>query len=73
VYSGKELTLIGKNPNLGPGTDAQQSSMSHSASQYGVSLALGGVAADTVAIVNRSMNAAQQTHFAPAMACTVSC
>ncbi|CAG9229903.1 hypothetical protein PSAB6_50283 [Paraburkholderia sabiae] len=62
VYAGKDLTLIGKNLNLDPGTDAQQSSMSHSASQYGVSLALGGVAGDTVATVNRSMNAAQQTH-----------
>jgi filamentous hemagglutinin len=60
LSAGKDLTLMGKNLNLDPGTDAQQSSMSQSASQYGVTLALGGVAGDTLASVNRSMTAASQ-------------
>jgi filamentous hemagglutinin len=58
LSTGKDLTLIGKNLNLDPGTDTQQSRMSQRASQYGVTLALGGVAGDTVAAVNRNMSAA---------------
>ncbi|WP_421377165.1 hemagglutinin repeat-containing protein [Paraburkholderia sp. DD10] len=58
LAAGKDLTLIGRNLNLDPGTDAQQSSMSQSASQYGVTVALGGVAGDTAAAVNRSMTQA---------------
>ncbi|WP_246641537.1 hemagglutinin repeat-containing protein [Paraburkholderia edwinii] len=58
LYAGQDLTLIGKNLNLDPGTDAQQSSMSQSASQFGVTFALGGVAGDTAATVNRSLNQA---------------
>ncbi|MFM0358986.1 hemagglutinin repeat-containing protein [Paraburkholderia nemoris] len=64
LTAGKDLTLIGQNLNLDPGTDAQQSSMSQSASQYGVTLALGGVAGDTMAAVNRSMTQASHANDA---------
>ncbi|CAG9257945.1 tRNA nuclease CdiA-2 [Burkholderia diffusa] len=55
LSAGKDLTLIGKNLNLDPGTDATQSSMSQSSSQFGVSLALGGAVGNAVAAVNQSM------------------
>lgn len=55
VSAGKDLTLIGKDLNLDPGNDATQSSMSQSASQFGVTLALGGVAGNAVATVNQAM------------------
>ncbi|MEX3922020.1 hemagglutinin repeat-containing protein [Paraburkholderia sp. BR10872] len=54
LSAGKDLTLIGKNLNLDPGADAQQSSMSQSASQFGVTLALGGAAGNAVAAVNQA-------------------
>ncbi|WP_133649778.1 hemagglutinin repeat-containing protein [Paraburkholderia flava] len=56
--AGKDLTLIGKNVNLDPGTDATQSSESQSSSQFGVTLALGGAVGNAVATVNQSMNSA---------------
>ncbi|AET91688.1 filamentous hemagglutinin family outer membrane protein [Burkholderia sp. YI23] len=62
LTASKDLTLIGRNVNLDAGADATQSQMSQSMSQYGVTFALGGVAGDTVATVNRSMTAASQTH-----------
>lgn len=55
LSAGKDLTLIGKNLNLDPGTDATQSSMSQSSSQFGVSLALGGAVGNAVTAVNQSM------------------
>ena len=55
LSAGKDLTLIGRNLNLDPGTDATQSSMSQSSSQFGVSLALGGAVGNAVAAVNQSM------------------
>ncbi len=55
IGSAKDLTLIGKNLNLDPGTDATQSSMSQDSSQFGVTLALGGAAGNAVAAVNQSM------------------
>ncbi|WP_261313705.1 hemagglutinin repeat-containing protein [Burkholderia ambifaria] len=55
LSAGKDLTLIGKNLNLDPGTDATQSSMSQSSSQFGVSLALGGAVGNAAAAVNQSM------------------
>ena len=55
LSAGKDLTLIGKDLNLDPGNDATQSSMSQSASQFGVTLALGGVAGNAVATVNQAM------------------
>ena len=55
LSAGKDLTLIGKNLNLDPGTDATQSSMRQDSSQYGVSLALGGAIGNAVAAVNQSM------------------
>ncbi|CAB3716389.1 hemagglutinin repeat-containing protein [Paraburkholderia rhynchosiae] len=54
LSAGKDLTLVGKNVNLDPGADAQQSSMSQSASQYGVTLALGGAAGNAIAAVNQA-------------------
>ncbi|MFM0389617.1 hemagglutinin repeat-containing protein [Paraburkholderia dipogonis] len=54
LSAGKDLTLIGQNLNLDPGTDAQQSSMSQSASQYGVTLALGGAAGNAAAAINQA-------------------
>ena len=50
-----DLTLIGKNVNLDPGTDNQRSSMSQSASQYGVTVAVGGVAGSAVAALSQAM------------------
>ncbi|WMY10065.1 hemagglutinin repeat-containing protein [Paraburkholderia phenoliruptrix] len=54
LSAGKDLTLMGRNVNLDPGVDAQQSSMSQSASQYGVTLALGGAAGNAIAAVNQA-------------------
>lgn len=62
VTAGQDVTLIGKNLNLDPGQDATQSSMSQSASQYGVTLALGGVAGNAVATINQSMNQANHAN-----------
>jgi len=62
LAAASDLTIVGKNINLDAGTDAAQSHTTQSASQYGVTLALGGVAGDSVATVNRSMTAASQTH-----------
>ncbi|RKP44956.1 hemagglutinin repeat-containing protein [Trinickia fusca] len=62
VSAGQNLTLMGQNVTLDPGTDAQQMSMSQSASQYGTTLALGGLAGNTIATINQSLNQAQQTH-----------
>jgi filamentous hemagglutinin len=56
-----DLTLIGKNLNLDPGTDAVQNSASQSSSQYATSVALGGVAGNAVAMINQSMAHASQT------------
>ncbi|MFL9954606.1 hemagglutinin repeat-containing protein [Paraburkholderia nemoris] len=56
LSAGKDLTLIGKNVNLDPGTDATQSSASQSSSQFGVSLALGGAVGNAIATINQSMN-----------------
>ncbi len=55
LSAGKDLTLIGKNLNLDPGTDATQSRMSQDSSQFGVSVALGGAVGNAVAAVNQSM------------------
>ncbi|WEY39738.1 hemagglutinin repeat-containing protein [Paraburkholderia sp. SUR17] len=52
--AGKDLTLIGRNLNLDPGTDAMQSSMSQDSSQFGVSLALSGAAGNAVAAINQA-------------------
>ncbi|WP_197387260.1 hemagglutinin repeat-containing protein [Ralstonia pseudosolanacearum] len=62
VTAGKDLTLIGKNLNLDPGTDGTQSSAQQSASQYGVTLALGGVAGNAVATINQSIDNASRAH-----------
>ena len=55
LAAGGDLTLIGKNVNLDPGTDNQRSSMSQSASQYGVTVAVGGVAGSAVAALSQAM------------------
>ncbi|CAG9241132.1 tRNA nuclease CdiA-2 [Burkholderia diffusa] len=54
LSAAKDLTLIGKNLNLDPGTDATQSRMSQDSSQFGVSLALGGAVGNAVAQLNRT-------------------
>jgi filamentous hemagglutinin len=61
LAAGKDLTLIGKNLNLDPGSDAQQSSMSQSSSQFGVTLALSGAAGNAVAAANQSMGGGANT------------
>lgn len=55
LAAGKDLTLVGKNVNLLPGVDATQSSIDQTASQYGVTLALGGTVGNAVATVNQMM------------------
>ncbi|WP_319001439.1 hemagglutinin repeat-containing protein [Burkholderia sp. AU39826] len=54
LSSGKDLTLIGKNLNLDPGTDATQSRMSQDSSQFGVSVALGGAVGNAIAQANQA-------------------
>lgn len=54
LSAGKDLTLIGKNLNLDPGTDATQSRMSQDSSQFGVSVALGGAIGNAVAQANQA-------------------
>ncbi|MGZ2747200.1 hemagglutinin repeat-containing protein [Burkholderia stagnalis] len=54
LSAGKDLTLIGKNLNLDPGTDATQSRMSQDSSQFGVSLALGGAVGNAIAQANQA-------------------
>ncbi|HDR9171952.1 TPA: hemagglutinin repeat-containing protein, partial [Burkholderia vietnamiensis] len=54
LSAGKDLTLIGKNLNLDPGTDATQSRMSQDSSQFGVSVALGGAVGNAVAQANQA-------------------
>ncbi|KWO60428.1 filamentous hemagglutinin [Burkholderia territorii] len=55
LSAGKDLTLIGKNLNLDPGTDATQSRMSQDSSQFGVSLALGGAVGNAIAQANQAL------------------
>ena len=59
LSAGKDLTLIGQNVNLDAGTDALQSSMSQSASQFGVTATVGGALGNAVAMINKSLSAAQ--------------
>lgn len=54
LSASKDLTLIGKNLNLDPGTDATQSRMSQDSSQFGVSVALGGAVGNAVAQANQA-------------------
>lgn len=54
LSAGKDLTLIGRNLNLDPGTDATQSRMSQDSSQFGVSVALGGAVGNAVAQANQA-------------------
>lgn len=60
LSAGKDLTLIGQNLNLDPGTDATQNHSAQSSGQFGVSLALGGAVGNAVATVNQSMDHAAQ-------------
>ncbi|WP_116136922.1 hemagglutinin repeat-containing protein [Trinickia diaoshuihuensis] len=61
LSAGKDLSLIGQNVKLDPGTDALQNSMSQSASQFGVTVTVGGALGNAVATINQSMAAAQHT------------
>nr|WP_235513426.1 hemagglutinin repeat-containing protein [Burkholderia pseudomallei] len=54
LSAGKDLTLIGKNLNLDPGTDATQSRMSQDSSQFGVSVAFGGAVGNAIAQANQA-------------------
>lgn len=62
LSAGKDLTLIGKNVTLDAGTDAMQSSMSQSASQFGTTTTIGGALGNAVATINQSLSAAQHTN-----------
>jgi filamentous hemagglutinin len=55
LMAGEDLTLVGENLQLDPGTDTTQSSESQHSSQFGVSLALGGAAGNAAAAANQSM------------------
>ncbi|WP_206957312.1 hemagglutinin repeat-containing protein [Trinickia acidisoli] len=59
LSAGKDLTLMGQNVSLDAGTDAMQSSMSQSSSQFGVTTTIGGALGNAVATINQSMSAAQ--------------
>jgi filamentous hemagglutinin len=61
LSAGKDLTLIGKNVLLDAGTDAFQDRSSASSSQFGETVALGGVIGNAVATVNQSMAQASHT------------
>jgi filamentous hemagglutinin len=68
LSAGKDLTLIGKDLNLDPGGDATQSSASQSSSQFGVTLALGGVAGNAVATINQAMTTQSENANNPRLA-----
>jgi filamentous hemagglutinin len=59
--AGQDLTLIGKNLHLDPGTDATQSQARQRGSQFGLTVALGGAVGNAVATVNQRMDRAVQT------------
>ncbi|WP_175108477.1 hemagglutinin repeat-containing protein, partial [Pararobbsia alpina] len=61
VIAGKDLTLIGQNVNLDPGTDATQSHASQSSRQFGVSVALGGAVGNAITTVDQSLDRAART------------
>jgi filamentous hemagglutinin len=58
LSAANDLTVKGANVHFDPGTDSTRNSMSQSSSQWGVTVALGGVVGDTIAAVNSGMNAA---------------
>jgi len=55
LMTSKDLKLQGENLRLDPGTDRTQNSMSQHASQFGVSLALGGAVGNAMSAVNQTM------------------
>ena len=61
LSAGKDLSLTGLDVKIDPGTDAAQSSMSQSASQFGVTTTIGGALGNAVATINQSMAAARHT------------
>jgi filamentous hemagglutinin len=60
LTAAKDLSVIGQNVYLDPGADATQTSTSQSSSQYGMTLALGGVTGNALATVNQ--NTAPASH-----------
>jgi hypothetical protein len=72
LSAGDHLTVLGSNIDIDAGTDAQQSAGTQCASQFGVTLALGGVVGDTAASVNRSTAAAHEAHD-PRLAAASTC
>ncbi|MGT2455575.1 hemagglutinin repeat-containing protein [Cupriavidus basilensis] len=59
IAAGNDVTLIGKNVVLDPGTDAASQNESHRASQYGSTLALSGYAVSAVQAVENAARAVE--------------
>ncbi|AMP16359.1 hemagglutinin repeat-containing protein [Collimonas pratensis] len=57
LSAANNLTLIGQNLNLDPGQDSSQSQQAQHSSQYGVTVALGGVAGQVNQTVNQGLAA----------------
>ncbi|MGB7192392.1 MAG: hemagglutinin repeat-containing protein [Collimonas pratensis] len=57
LSAANNLTLIGQNLNLDPGQDSSQSQQAQHSSQYGVTVALGGVAGQVDQTVNQGLAA----------------
>lgn len=51
IVAGRDLELVGQNLDLHPGSDATQASMRQRTSEFGVTLALGGVAGSAASTV----------------------
>lgn len=59
ITAGKDVTLIGKNVILDPGTDAASQNERHRVSQYGSTLALSGYAVSAVQAVENAARAVE--------------
>ncbi|WP_211474738.1 beta strand repeat-containing protein [Collimonas humicola] len=57
LSAANNLTLIGQNLNLDPGQDSSQSQQAQHSSQYGVTVAIGGVAGQIEQTVNQGLAA----------------
>ncbi|CAM2143151.1 filamentous hemagglutinin [Pararobbsia alpina] len=60
IVAGRDLELVGQNLDLHPGSDATQASMRHRTSQFGVTLALGGVAGSAASTVVQRVQRADE-------------
>jgi filamentous hemagglutinin len=59
IAAGNDVTMIGKNVILDPGTDANSQNESHRVSQYGTTLALSGYAVTAVQAAENAAHAAE--------------